>query len=46
MHADQALLEEEAVTGGKPSSMMANPEGLSETGAPACLRSKGMLLLA
>jgi len=32
--ADQAPLEEQAVAGGKPSSVMANPEGLSETGSP------------
>lgn len=33
MCADQVPLEEEAVTGGKPSSVMANLEGLSETGS-------------
>lgn len=35
LRADQAPLEEQAVAGGKPSSMMANPEGLWETRSPS-----------
>lgn len=41
VRADQVPLEEQAVAGGKPSNVTANPEGLSETGSPCVPEIQG-----